>query len=182
MYGKGFYQGFDKWWFVCSTLTTNLRNYLLTGFGDLIYLFEPDNYSFTGSTLNIPMDKQKPIVLIVDDTVLFRKQLKEILEDKGAMRLIEEAGSYAEGVEKIDALSPAVVLLDIGLPDKSGIELLKYISKKHTHTEVVMITNNVNDYYKKQCKALGAGYFIDKSNQFEMISRVIEEIVSKKEK
>ncbi|MDX2047061.1 MAG: response regulator transcription factor [Chitinophagaceae bacterium] len=128
------------------------------------------------------MNKQKPVVLIVDDTVMFRKQLKEILEDKGAIGLIEEAGSYAEGVEKMDALSPAVVLLDIGLPDKNGIELLKYISKKHPHTEVVMITNNVNDYYKKQCKALGAGYFIDKSNQFEMISRVIAEIVSKKEK
>jgi DNA-binding NarL/FixJ family response regulator len=64
-------------------------------------------------------------------------------------------------------------LLDINLPDKSGIELLRKIKEDYKKTKVFMITNQANDYYKDMCKKLGADNFFDKSIDFNLIPDLI---------
>jgi DNA-binding NarL/FixJ family response regulator len=71
---------------------------------------------------------------------------------------------------------PDIVLLDIHLPVKSGIELLQYIRINHPATIVIMLTNESGDYYRKICKKLGAAYFIDKSREFELIPDILASI------
>jgi DNA-binding NarL/FixJ family response regulator len=66
-----------------------------------------------------------------------------------------------------------MVLLDINLPDKSGIELLRKIKKEYKKMKVFMITNQANDYYKEICKKLGADHFFDKSKDFNLIPDLI---------
>jgi len=66
-----------------------------------------------------------------------------------------------------------VVLLDINLPDKSGIELLRLIQERHPETAVLMISNNADQYYRNICKKLGARYFLDKSTDIDLIPSIL---------
>src|SRR4051794_31745490 len=66
-------------------------------------------------------------LLIVDDSPLIVKSMKELLEDIAGITSIESCGMYCEAINLLSTFNPAVVLLDINLPGKNGIVLLKYI-------------------------------------------------------
>jgi len=73
----------------------------------------------------------------------------------------------------LSRLTPDMVLLDINLPDKSGIELLRVIQERHLEIAVLMISNNADRYYRDICKKLGARYFLDKSTDIDLIPSVL---------
>jgi DNA-binding NarL/FixJ family response regulator len=73
-----------------------------------------------------------------------------------------------------------VVILDIRMPDKSGIEVLKDIRNKKLPIRVIMLTNYPYPQYRKKCEELGADYFFDKVTEIEEIPKVIEELVKNK--
>ena len=81
-------------------------------------------------------------ILVVDDDQAIRWTLKEALQSWGFAAT--EAGSVAEGLTVYTAELPAVVLLDIDLPDGSGLDLLREIKKENEDAIVIMITGNVH--------------------------------------
>ncbi len=83
------------------------------------------------------------------------------------------AYNYAESVNILGAGRLDMVLLDIHLPDRSGLELLDYIKAFHPHLGVIMISNQNSPQYQVLCLEKGADYFIDKSNDFEKIPHLI---------
>ena len=83
------------------------------------------------------------------------------------------AHDYATAVNAILQHSPNVVLLDIHLPDKSGLDLLEFITANYPLISVIMITNKVAQYYKEMCLHKGAKHFIDKSKDFETIPTIV---------
>ena len=115
-------------------------------------------------------------VIIVDDSPLIVKRLLDMLNDLPGLEWIKHAGNYAEGLQLIKENNPGILLLDINLPDKSGIELLRVCKETNPGTKVIMITNQANEYYRKLCMKLGASYFIDKSKEFEQIAEAIASI------
>jgi DNA-binding NarL/FixJ family response regulator len=72
---------------------------------------------------------------------------------------------------------PVAVLLDINLPDKSGIALLKYIITFYPDIRVIMVTNQSDYLCKNLCLEIGAHYFLDKSNDFEKLQALIASII-----
>jgi CheY-like chemotaxis protein len=113
-------------------------------------------------------------ILIVDDSEIVVQRLQIML--KGLERngdTIWHAGDYPEALRLLAESRPDIVLLDIHLPVKSGIELLQYIKINYPATIVIMLTNESGDYYRKICKNLGAAYFIDKSKEFEWVPDII---------
>ena len=119
------------------------------------------------------MKTGKKIVLIVDDSMLILERMMLMLAEIRNIQFVVHAGSYDEAIELLQGVTPDLALLDINLPDKSGIELLRTIKDKFRDVIVFMITNHANDYYRKQCKTLGADYFFDKSKDFNLIPEVI---------
>ncbi|MBS1564522.1 MAG: response regulator [Bacteroidetes bacterium] len=119
---------------------------------------------------------RKLVTLIVDDSWVIIERFTEILNDMDNVETVLHANNYHEGSQMLKYIKPDVVLLDINLPDKSGIELLRLIQTQHTDVKVIMITNHVTDYYKKICAGLGADHFFDKSNEFELIPGIISGI------
>jgi DNA-binding NarL/FixJ family response regulator len=119
------------------------------------------------------MKKEKKIVLIVDDSILILERMIPLLEEVSNIQFVVHAGNYSEAIELLKGLTPDMVLLDINLPDKSGIELLRKIKEDYKKTKVFMITNQANDYYKNICKKLGADHFFDKSTDFNLIPELI---------
>jgi len=119
------------------------------------------------------MKKDKRTVLIVDDSILIIERMIPLLEEIENISFVIHAASYEEGLEVLSRLTPDMVLLDINLPDKSGIELLRVIRERHLEIAVLMISNNAGEYYRNICKKLGAQYFLDKSTDIDLIPSVL---------
>lgn len=122
------------------------------------------------------MKKEKKTVLIVDDSILIMERMIPILEEIENIAFVVQAGSFREGVEVLNSLNPDMVLLDINLPDKSGIELLRMIREKQMEITVLMITNHADSYYMEICKKLGAKQFLDKSKDIDLIPGVLSAV------
>ena len=80
-------------------------------------------------------------ILVIDDEQAIRWTLREALQSWGFESV--EAGSVAEGLASFNAEMPAAVLLDIDLPDGSGLDVLREIKREHPEAIVIMITGNV---------------------------------------
>ena len=80
-------------------------------------------------------------ILVVDDDEAIRWTLREALQGWGFTA--NEAGSVQEGVRQFKADLPAAVLLDIDLPDGSGLDVLRELKREHPESIVIMITGNV---------------------------------------
>jgi CheY-like chemotaxis protein len=120
---------------------------------------------------------QTKSILIVDDSEIVAQRLLLILKGSdGNGHAIRHAGDFPDAVRLLAESHPDIVLLDIHLHVRSGIELLQYIKINYPATIVIMLTNESGDYYKKTCKNLGAAYFIDKSKEFELVTDIISSI------
>jgi DNA-binding NarL/FixJ family response regulator len=119
------------------------------------------------------MAASEKIVLIVDDSPIIIERLKIMLQDLTNVRVVMHAGTYSAALSLLTGSSPDIAILDINLPDKSGIELLRYIKKNHREITVIMLSNQSGDYYRNLCKLNGADHFIDKSSEFERVPGII---------
>jgi PAS domain S-box-containing protein len=86
------------------------------------------------------MKKQK--ILIIDDDKNIRKTLSDILKVKGYEPLIAINGT--EGLEILSGVSVDLVIIDLGLPDMSGLEVLKRVKTDHPSTEAIILTGNAS--------------------------------------
>jgi DNA-binding NarL/FixJ family response regulator len=121
---------------------------------------------------------KKLVILIVDDNMNFVDRMIRLLEDTDNIEYISVANNYDEARRLLASEEPDVALLDINLPGKNGIDLLKLISQNNRKIEVIMITNHADGYYKQQCYELGAKYFLDKSNDFSQVPGIIDQLLN----
>lgn len=100
-------------------------------------------------------------VLIVDDHALSRKGIAAILEPDPAFLVVGEAADGAEALAKVRELQPDLVLMDIRMPEMSGLEATKRIKAEHPHVIVVIlsVSDDVRDFF--EAIKLGAqGYLL----------------------
>jgi DNA-binding NarL/FixJ family response regulator len=116
------------------------------------------------------------LVLIVDDNKNFVERMICLLNETEDISQIRIASDYDEACSLFSEKTPDIVLLDINLPGKSGIEFLKEIKKSGNECKIIMISNHADDYYREKCKELGADYFLDKSNDFAMVTGLLGEL------
>ena len=112
-------------------------------------------------------------LLIVDDTPLIVSHLRTMLEGVPGLGPILFAGTYTGAIAILQCEDPGIILLDINLPDRNGIDLLRYIKHYHASAIVIMCSNQSSLFYRNLCARIGAAYFIDKSTEFEHIPEVI---------
>jgi two-component system, cell cycle response regulator DivK len=101
-------------------------------------------------------------ILLVDDTRLNRELAKDILEMEGHQ--VIEAVNGKEGIEKARQNKPDIILLDIELPDMSGLEVMNVIKKDPEINHILVVALTVYDQPEDQKKFLAAGFagFISK--------------------
>lgn len=119
------------------------------------------------------MDAKKIKVLIVDDSNIIVERLSAIITELDCVSSVLISNTFSEAVDLLNAEIPDVVLLDIQLPDKNGIELLAFVKSSHPAIKTIIVTNRASDYYKNLCEEMGADSFIDKSTEFEKIPAII---------
>ena len=121
------------------------------------------------------MTKRKLSVLIVDDNWHFVQRMLCLLKEVEDISTIHIAHSYDETFALLDK-KPDLILLDIQLPEKNGMDILKRMKISGSLCEVIMLTNYAGEYYREQCRKLGAMFFLDKTNEFELVPARIKEI------
>src|SRR4026207_33776 len=104
---------------------------------------------------------EKLRVMIVDDHALFRRGLEMVLQDEDGLMLGGEASDGVEAVEKAQELMPDVVLMDVRMPKRSGIEAAGHIKELLPHAKILMLTisDDEGDLYDA-IKAGAAGYLL----------------------
>ena len=118
--------------------------------------------------------KHKTIkVIIADDHAILRAGLKQILAETEDIEVIAEAQNAAEAI-KLGCNSEAdVLLLDISLPDRSGMEALKYIKRENSHIAVLMLSMHKEDQYAVRALKSGAsGYLCKQSASSELVNAI----------
>lgn len=110
------------------------------------------------------MEKQG--VVIIDDSPDLRSRIKDVVESFVHLEVIGEANNGKEGTELIKTIQPDHVILDIRMPNKSGIYVLQSIKSISENINIIVLTNYADPVYKEKCIELGASYFLDKTNEF----------------
>jgi DNA-binding NarL/FixJ family response regulator len=119
------------------------------------------------------MEKIRKKILLIDDSPIIINYLIDLLKELKNTGPLFKAANYEDAIKVLEQEQPHIVLLDIHLPGKNGIEVLRYIKEKHPATIVIMLTNQSDDSYRTLCKKIGADYFFDKSADFEKIPEII---------
>lgn len=104
----------------------------------------------------------KTRLLLVDDHAVVRSGLRMLLEADPGFEIIGEAGSGAEALRAVTASHPDVVLMDIGLPDMSGIEAAAEIKRLRPETAIVALTIHEDEEYFFKMLAAGASGYVPK--------------------
>jgi DNA-binding NarL/FixJ family response regulator len=110
----------------------------------------------------------------VDDAVLITKRISEMIRELDCVSDIFISHDCSTALKNVEEYNPDMILLDIHLPDKSGIEFLEQMLSTYPQIKIIMVTNKASQYYRELCLGLGAHHFIDKSKEFEMIPSIIE--------
>jgi len=117
-------------------------------------------------------------ILLVDDNIRFLNRLTALLEELHYSVTTVSARSLDEAFTRIKEKKPAIVLLDIHMPGKGGMELLAYIKEQHPDTIVIMLTNETGGIIRERCRELGAAAFLDKTNEIMRLPVILEEIIA----
>jgi two-component system NarL family response regulator len=108
-----------------------------------------------------PTDTERLRVLVCDDHALFRRGLQMVLEQEPDLELVGEASDGVEAVQKAQELMPDVVLMDVRMPRRSGIEAAGDIKDMLPHVKILMLTisDEEADLYEA-IKAGASGYLL----------------------
>ena len=119
---------------------------------------------------------KKTKILLVDDHTIVRNGIRMMLETVSDIQVTGEAASAAETMLLVQQQSFDVVLLDIELPDSSGLDLLKILHQNHPKIAVLMLSTYAEDIYKEKALSYGAAGYLTKGTSLETLVSAIHTV------
>jgi two-component system response regulator NreC len=114
-------------------------------------------------------------VLVVDDHAVVRSGLKLVLESESGIDPVGEAGSAREAIFEARSLAPDVILLDVVMPDQSGLEIIPTLLKETPAAKVLVLSMQDDPQYVREAFAAGAsGYVLKEAADTEVVAAVRE--------
>lgn len=121
-------------------------------------------------------------ILILDDVPYVRRLIADELSSLGEVGMIYEAGSAPAAVRTLVEHRPEIIILDINVPGgvvdtanySSGIDVLQFAKSQLPDSTVIILSNNSNQYYRRECKKAGVDLFFDKTTEFDLFLEQIQ--------
>ena len=120
----------------------------------------------------------KKTILIVDDHPLVREGLVSILKPAAGYEVVGQAGNARDAIRMVKNLKPDLVLLDMVLPDKSGIELSREIQNISSPTRIMIISMHSKVNYIVKAFEAGATGYMTKESATERLLQGIEHVLN----
>jgi two-component system response regulator NreC len=115
----------------------------------------------------------KTRLLLVDDHAVVRSGLRMLLENEADVEIVGEAGTAREALDAVTRLQPDLVLMDIGLPDASGIDTAREIKRLHPEAAIVALTiHEDEEYFFKMLEAGASGYVPKRAAPEELLTAI----------
>jgi DNA-binding NarL/FixJ family response regulator len=119
----------------------------------------------------------KIAIMIVDDHPLFREGLKSIIGRDQRYEIVDEAGSGQSALEKAAKIEPDLIMVDLSLPDISGIQLTRQILAKLPQIKIIIVTMHSKVDYMAEAFQAGATGFVVKESAAEGLLKGIETVL-----
>lgn len=123
-------------------------------------------------------ENMKTKVMIADDHSLIREGIKQLLEFDGSMEVVSEAANGIECLNKLENFVPDILLLDINMPEKNGLEVLKEIKNKEYDLKVLILTVHNELEYLLEAVDIGVDGYILKDSKSDELKRAIQCVLS----
>lgn len=119
--------------------------------------------------------KQPITVAIVDDHQMFREGIRSRIERENDMTVVGEAGTAEEAFDLVEQTKPMVLILDIRLPNMSGLEAARLLRNRHPGLSILLLTGyDFDQYVRAAARARIQGYLLKDSPQEELVEAVRE--------
>lgn len=128
--------------------------------------------------MNAPAATNPIRVLLIDDSPIIRLGLRSALEDYADITIIAEAGSAADGLAAVAKHKPDVVLLDLHLPDKSGLQVCRELLKQRPQTKVLVLTSSSNERNVQEALSAGARGYLLKDNDGAALANALRTVAA----
>jgi two-component system nitrate/nitrite response regulator NarL len=127
------------------------------------------------------MDNRKPTgvrILIADDHPIFRDGLKRLLESEGGFKVVGEACDGVEAVKMVRQLKPEIMLLDLAMPGRSGLEALRDMITDTTSVRVILLTAAAEKEQIVEALQLGARGVVLKDSATQILLKSIRAVMN----
>lgn len=114
-------------------------------------------------------------LLIVDDSELIRTRLRALLGHVAGIASIREASTLSGALVSVQADAPALVILDMNLPDGMGMDIIKPLKQLAPAVLIAVFTIHADPSFSKRCLALGADWFFDKATETDALLEVVRQ-------
>lgn len=112
-------------------------------------------------------------VFIVDDHAIMREGIKRVLSETAEMRVVGEAGSAQEALARLCASEVDIVVLDLALPDVSGLDFLQRLRALHPALGILVLSMHSDDEYGVRALSAGASGFLNKASPPNELIRAV---------
>ena len=117
-------------------------------------------------------------VMLADDHILMREGIRQLLEFDGSIKIIGEANDGEECLANLQSLNPQVLLLDINMQGKNGIEVLEEIKNKKIDVKVLILTVHTEIEYLIKAVDIGVDGYILKDSESAELKRAINAVMN----
>jgi two-component system invasion response regulator UvrY len=119
-------------------------------------------------------------ILVADDHALIRKGLKLLLDDTPDIRVTGEAENGIQTINMVREHHFDLVLLDLSLPDKNGIEVLKQLKTEHPNIKIIVLSMYPEDQYGMRTLKAGAYGYLNKQSAPDILTGAIRQVINGK--
>lgn len=117
-------------------------------------------------------------ILIVDDHAIVRRGLRDLLADEFPGAVFGEAGDARQALEKLGKQKWDLLLLDIGLPGKNGLDLLKEVTEQWSKLPVLVLSVHPEDQFAVRALKAGAGGYLTKESAPEELVKAVRKVLA----